>query len=457
MRPPLLVALLLIGCGGGSTSEPATPPAPVLDGLQPEATADIEPEVGEHLLRLAGEVGQLDFPSTREVIDRCRAGDAEACTSVGTRLMHGTWGLDKDATAAVPLFQFACEAGDLEGCHSLAVALRYGRGVDPDEASSVVLFQRACDGEHVVACSFLADAYRYGHGVEPDAARALAINERACLLGSFCYRLPELRLALLRATLDAPFADGGAGAACEAGDPTGCWWRALEEADGKDDDARFERVEALLLRSCDGGVGGACDSLGFHYLRRDRSPGFRAKAHDAFGRACALGVGCDHAEACPPGDSARVRSVAGTVGDDEVACAAGQLDRCLLLGIALKTGNGVIRDQTRAAELFERVCDGGDPHGCWYLGGALSRGEGLAEDDVRAAEVFRRACDVDHANGCVDLAFAHVHGRGVEQDMATAVSLFDKACGLGTACAHAEHYRQQLDDQAPDAGTTSPR
>jgi len=440
----------MASCAGeeGVETGPSVP-VEVLETLPavPEATPAIDPRVAENLLTLAGKLGELDFPSTSDVIERCRGGEPAACSSLGTRLAAGTWGLDKDESEAVPLFRFACDAGELEGCHSLGLALKYGRGVEADPPASVELFSRACDGEHLVACSFLSDAYLYGHGVDADGDRALAITERSCLLGSFCYRVPVQRLGQLSGQPGARFAstEDAAETACAAGDSQGCWWQALQLASAGDDDTRYARVESLLDGACSGGVGGACDSLGFHYLRRHTSPGYAAKAHGAFRRACDHDVGCDHLEACPEGDSTHVQALAGETLAAEEDCRQGRMDRCLSFGIRLKTGNGVTRDQARAATLFERVCDSGDPYGCWYLGGMLARGEGIPEDDDRAAALFRRCCDADHPNGCVDLAFAHVHGRGVPQDLATAVSLFDKACTLGTACAHADHYRAQLE------------
>ncbi len=441
------------GAPGGEATAPAAPAAPalaepaeVLVGLEPATGSDpqIDPAVAERLVRLSGEVGQLEFPSTNEVIERCRDGDASACNSVGTRLMHGTWGLEQDQAAAVPLFTYACDAGELEGCHSLAVALEYGRGVDQDEARAAALFERACDGEHVVACSFHADAYRYGRGVERDPERALAITERACLLGAFCRDVPRHRLSLLSEQPDAPFPSPADAAerACAGGDPAGCWWQALQLGGEPDDEGRYAQVETLLEGACDVGYGQACDSLGFHFLQRRSTPGYQGRAHGAFLRGCALGVGCDHLESCAAGDSARVQALSAGAKDDEEACEAGRMDRCLLLAIVLKSGNGVDRDPERAARLFEQVCEAGDPHGCWYLGGCYRRGEGVPMDEGRTTELYRRACDADHANGCVDLAFAHVHGRGVPQDLPTAIALFDKACTLGTACDHAEHYRQ---------------
>jgi uncharacterized protein len=449
LSPLLGIVLLVLGCPEAPVPvEPsAPPPAEVLEGLAPDPDVPpIDPEIAENLVRLTGQLGGLDFPSTTDVIERCRAGDAVACASLGTRLAAGTWGLERDEASAVPLFRYACDAGEMDGCHSLALALRYGRGVDADVPRSVELFQRACDGESVVACSFLADAYRYGRGVDPEPERSLAILERTCLLGAFCRDVARDRLAVLSSRPGAPYTDTpeAAEADCLAGDATACWWQALALATGSDEDAQYARVEGLLVGACEAGLADACGSLAFHLLIRHTSPGYRGKAHDAFRRACDGGVGCDHLAACPDGDSARVKALAGDAHAAEGECGAGQMDRCLHLGIAFTTGNGVTRDCARAAGLFERVCESGDPHGCWYLGGAYARGEGIAQDAARAAALFRRGCDVDHPNSCVDLAFAHVYGRGVPQDLPAAVALFDKACTLGTACDHADHYRERL-------------
>ena len=224
----------------------------------------------------------------------------------------------------------------------------------------------------------------------------------------------------------------------------GCWHQALALARETDSDANYARINELLSAACAADHGDSCDSLGFHYLHRQASPGYAAKASGAFQRACDLGAGCSHARRCPAGDPTHVRALSRGVGQAGEDCETGDMDRCLSFAISLKTGNGIERDHARAAELFDRVCTSGDPYGCWYLGGAYQRGQGVAADDDRAAALFRKACDADHANGCVDLAFAHVHGRGVPQDLPTAITLFDKACTLGTACEHATHYRTQL-------------
>lgn len=446
---PAVIALLAPSCSPSSpsTSDDPADPIAVLDEIEPRAGADLEidPETLAHLALLAGEVGAVDFPSTAEVITRCEAGDVSACVSVGTRLMHGTWGLDKDAAAAVPLFEYACEAGEMEGCHSLAVALKYGRGVAEDVPRSITLFERACDGGNVVACSFFGDAYIHGQGVSRDVARGVDVYERACLQGALCRHVAVHTLTRLRSVPGAPFLaqDASPETACAGGDPAGCWWHALDLASEPDSDTTYTRIETLLTTACDAELADACASLGFHYLHRQSSPGYTARASAAFQRACDLGTACDHLKACPRDDPTRVLALSRGVSQAEQDCDDGQIPRCLSFAISLKTGNGVERDLERAVHLFDRVCASGDPSGCWYLGGAYKRGQGVPEDLARAASLHRQACDANYANGCVDLAFAHVHGYGVPQDLTTAITLFDKACTLGTACDHADHYRQQ--------------
>jgi len=465
MRVLLILAVLALvpACVGPTASQPDDPVVPeavieaaespvvpqdIIEAIEPPADVPVEldTETLERLKLLAGESGEVEIPSTRSDLARCERGVPAACTSVGTYLMYGTWGLQHDPEAAVPLFRYACDAGDLEGCHSLGVALKFGRGVPQDKAASVPLFERACNGGDAVACSFYGDAFLFGQGVERDLARGVGIYERACFLGGFCHYVAQHRHMLLSSDPARPFqdADESPEAACEAGDPQGCYWQALALAFENDSDERYAQAEQLLDRACDGEVADACASLGFHYLHRQSSPGYVASASSAFRRACDLGIACDHLEACPTEDTTRVQALARGVQQAEEDCQSGQVSRCLSLAISLSTGTGVERDPVRAASLLERVCSSGDPAGCWYLGGAYKRGHGVPKDPVRAAELHRAACDADHANGCVDLAFAHVHGRGVPQDLPTAVSLFDKACTLGTACDHAESYRSKL-------------
>ena len=54
----------------------------------------------------------------------------------------------------------------------------------------------------------------------------------------------------------------------------------------------------------------------------------------------------------------------------------------------------------KAVEYFERGCKLGSMNGCSNLGVALQRGDGVAKDEKRAAELFTRACNKGHKASC---------------------------------------------------------
>src|SRR5438046_137736 len=58
------------------------------------------------------------------------------------------------------------------------------------------------------------------------------------------------------------------------------------------------------------------------------------------------------------------------------ACDAGDVAACTKLAVKLRKGEYVLRDETRAAALFERACTGGIGEGCASFGGMLQTGTG---------------------------------------------------------------------------------
>lgn len=162
---------------------------------------------------------------------------------------------------------------------------------------------------------------------------------------------------------------------------------------------------------------------------------------------------------CGMGDGARCRA----------ACDQGEQESCVTLGIMLREGKGVAKDNAQAlallrkgceagkpkgcvqageilynvepkdlgaaVELFRKGCDAGEPTGCTDLGWALSSGQGVARDDAAAAAAFGKACTGQTAVGCLGLGLLYRDGKGVAKDARRAGELFKKACGAGVAAA----------------------
>ena len=86
-------------------------------------------------------------------------------------------------------------------------------------------------------------------------------------------------------------------------------------------------------------------------------------------------------------------------------------------------------------------CVTGDGYACYTLGrdyetrndlwGQPVRGDGLKRDDRKAAYFFRKSCDAGVKEGCSNLARLYEAGKGVARNKAEAARLYQIACAPG--------------------------
>jgi TPR repeat protein len=62
----------------------------------------------------------------------------------------------------------------------------------------------------------------------------------------------------------------------------------------------------------------------------------------------------------------------------------------------------VAKDESRAAELFDRACRLGNPSGCHQLSGAYEHGIGVPRDKERAKQLRLEACGMGVRAACQD-------------------------------------------------------
>ncbi|RKH18469.1 sel1 repeat family protein [Corallococcus sp. CA047B] len=91
-------------------------------------------------------------------------------------------------------------------------------------------------------------------------------------------------------------------------------------------------------------------------------------------------------------------------------------------------GDGVAKDEARAATLYELGCNGGDPRSCAGLGVLKEEGRGVAKDADGAAKLYAQACERGIGEGCGRLALLYGEGRGVPKSEAQAVRFFQQGC-----------------------------
>ena len=97
------------------------------------------------------------------------------------------------------------------------------------------------------------------------------------------------------------------------------------------------------------------------------------------------------------------------------ACDSDIADGCRMLGWLYNYGNGVEKNEQKAAELFKKACDGGEMRGCTNLGFMYANGDGVEKDLGKAAQLFKKACDGGEMSGCFNLGIMYASGNGVEK------------------------------------------
>lgn len=118
----------------------------------------------------------------------------------------------------------------------------------------------------------------------------------------------------------------------------------------------------------------------------------------------------------------------------EQACKLGSGPGCYAFGKLSPSG------QVRA---FTQGCEAHVPQACAALGMLYVSGDGVTRDDARAAQLFTAACEGKSGDGCDGLAWLHVNGRGgLTIDPEAAVRLFDAACNHGNrdGCKQSSSY-----------------
>jgi TPR repeat protein len=270
----------------------------------------------------------------------------------------------------------SCSKADVAACagrspHECTEAALEAWGISQDRRTLACvsrMFAEACALEDSPACNFAGRIALEGHGVPRDVKRGLELIEQSC--------------------------DGGFVIACAAGS---AWLAEATHASEVESATEMRaRLEAKL--ACLSGQADDCYQLGLsYYYGRESFPPDRARAVQAYERACRLG-------------DARA---------------------CNNLGDALDYGEGVERDVARAAELFVRACHGGEALACANLGYMAEHGEGVARDVRRARDLYRAACTTGEVYGCLHSAMLVAVEAGAPSDPAGALAHWQGECDRG--------------------------
>jgi TPR repeat protein len=201
-----------------------------------------------------------------DCVRRCRSGDVPSCARAGLMYADGL-GVAPDIARAWSFLRQACGGGDALGCAELARLELADDGLRHDAARAAALAETACEGGDGHGCLYLARlcANRIIYPTAGDACGAERVerlweiavtrlrtdcrgwNAYDCSTLARMYYPSEPRTAFRLAT-----------AACESGDPGGCY-TAGKLGEGAGDADRAARLYAL---ACKRGYRPACDPAG---------------------------------------------------------------------------------------------------------------------------------------------------------------------------------------------------
>src|SRR5207302_5142378 len=108
------------------------------------------------------------------------------------------------------------------------------------------------------------------------------------------------------------------------------------------------------------------------------------------------------------------------------------------LGVLYANGNGVVKDMSKAAELYQKAADHGNASAQSALAYLCYNGHGMmAPDASKAAELAQKAADKGIPDAQALLGYLYSKGKGVPKNVYKAADLLKKAADRGLA--HAQY------------------
>ena len=106
---------------------------------------------------------------------------------------------------------------------------------------------------------------------------------------------------------------------------------------------------------------------------------------------------------------------------------AGDRSAQTALGVMYEHGQGVSKDDNKAAEWFQKAAEQGDAVAQRSLGEMYAEGRGVHQDEAKAVEWFRKAATQGDSSAQRSIGQMYAEGRGVRKDEAKAEEWFQKS------------------------------
>jgi TPR repeat protein len=157
-----------------------------------------------------------------------------------------------------------------------------------------------------------------------------------------------------------------------------------------------------------------------------------AAADKDVNEGCPKGLVFTNGKCAAPESAPAFQCHEGNAAECREQCDKGNAPSCgILAAMHVRGGEGVERDDAKAAPLLKKACDGGHATSCTLLGRLTEDGRGTAKDPAAAAALYEKACNDGEALACGGLGSLLLRGEGVGKDEARAATVLKKACDGG--------------------------
>lgn len=185
---------------------------------------------------------------------------------------------------------------------------KYSTGEKQDYLKAAEYYKISCDYGNADACNNLGALYQTGNGVSQDYLKAAELYEKALNIGS----------------------------------ATACKNLAVLYSNGLGVKRDYLKAKELYERACNGGDKEACSK--FEYLNDEKNGYYDIGKNYSF-------YSQDYKKAKEYFD---------------ISCRKGNQKACLEIGHIYSKGLGIVSDESKALEFYQKACDGKDADGCYF-------------------------------------------------------------------------------------------
>ncbi|HTM22163.1 MAG TPA: tetratricopeptide repeat protein [Kofleriaceae bacterium] len=349
--------------------------------------------------------------------EACADGREAACLTLGGLYGWGGYLTPKNGKRAFALYTDGCKRGSQAACVNLAHCYVNGIGVVPNPAKAKELFTEQCDGGVPAACAWLALRLYEEKSYEQSAP----LFRRACddkdPIG--CSMIAFSHYTRRGVPWDVAAARKDWELACQLNEPVSCQNMGFMWEYGVGVGPDLKKAAEFYGKGCTPTSGNACGDLGKMYEHGTGVKKDLARAEAEYTRGCEEAgdpMACrwlaDLLTARNSAKQARIAALYQKAFEQATDLADKTAFGKYILGLLYRDGVAVVKNPTRAAELFAAACDGWDPLGCLSAGEMYQGGHGLPADYEAAAVRFDRACAAGLDAGCAGAKAARTHLGG---------------------------------------------